>query len=325
MADAVNTGRAGASAQGKSIGTMANLAGAAISLALVAGVGVWGYKLLVRDVSGVPVVLAAEGPMRLQPENPGGHQADHQGLSVNSVAAQGAAADPADRLVLAPQPVSLSDEDAPQTELGLATPAPARQAPVAVAAPSRSDTTNVGRTPETVASASSVDDLVNQLTAGAAPLAAPTPRVSAPVPAPIETAAVAPVVAPANQIVGGLKRSLRPQLRPARLAAIQPVSAPANTGATTTDIDAASIPAGTRLVQLGAYDSEKIAKQEWSRLSAQFADYLPGKSRVIQKAKSGGRSFYRLRAMGFDDLSDARRFCAVLVAEKADCIPVVTR
>jgi hypothetical protein len=45
----------------------------------------------------------------------------------------------------------------------------------------------------------------------------------------------------------------------------------------------------------------------------------------VQKASSGGRVFYRLRAMGFDDLGDARRFCSALVAENADCIPVVTR
>ncbi|HBS49363.1 MAG TPA: sporulation protein SsgA, partial [Rhodobacteraceae bacterium] len=33
----------------------------------------------------------------------------------------------------------------------------------------------------------------------------------------------------------------------------------------------------------------------------------------------------RLRAMGFDDISDARRFCSALVAGGADCIPVTTR
>ena len=46
---------------------MANLAGAAVSLALIVGIGIWGYKLIMRDVSGVPVVRAAEGPMRIQP------------------------------------------------------------------------------------------------------------------------------------------------------------------------------------------------------------------------------------------------------------------
>ena len=46
---------------------------------------------------------------------------------------------------------------------------------------------------------------------------------------------------------------------------------------------------------------------------------------MIQKAQSGGRTFYRLRAHGFEDLADARRFCALLVAEGPDCIPVVTK
>lgn len=39
-----------------------SILGAAASVALVAGVGVWSYQLMVRDVSGVPVVRAAEGP-----------------------------------------------------------------------------------------------------------------------------------------------------------------------------------------------------------------------------------------------------------------------
>ena len=68
-----------------------------------------------------------------------------------------------------------------------------------------------------------------------------------------------------------------------------------------------------------------IARAEWDQLSQRFADYMGGKARVIQEAESGGRTFYRLRAMGFDDINDARRFCSVLVAENADCIPVTTR
>jgi hypothetical protein len=52
---------------------------------------------------------------------------------------------------------------------------------------------------------------------------------------------------------------------------------------------------------------------------------MAGKQRVIQKASSGGRTFYRLRVMGFTDMSAARHFCAALVAANADCIPVVTK
>ncbi len=91
------------------------------------------------------------------------------------------------------------------------------------------------------------------------------------------------------------------------------------------DIDAASLPVGTRLVQLGAFDSEDVARSEWTKLAGRFEDYMGGKARVIEKAQSGGKTFYRLRAMGFEDLSDARRFCSVLMAGKSACIPVVTR
>jgi ornithine cyclodeaminase/alanine dehydrogenase-like protein (mu-crystallin family) len=68
-----------------------------------------------------------------------------------------------------------------------------------------------------------------------------------------------------------------------------------------------------------------VARAEWQRLRAALGDLLEGKSRVVQKAESGGRTFFRLRAMGFEDLADARRFCSALKAENIDCIPVVTR
>ena len=91
------------------------------------------------------------------------------------------------------------------------------------------------------------------------------------------------------------------------------------------EVDTDTIPLGTRLAQLGAFDSAEVARAEWDRLADRFGDFLDGKQRVIQRAESGGRTFYRLRAMGFADLGDARRFCSALVAERAECIPVVTR
>jgi hypothetical protein len=45
---------------------------------------------------------------------------------------------------------------------------------------------------------------------------------------------------------------------------------------------------------------------------------------VVQKAESGGKIFYRLRASGFSDISDARQFCTA-ISDKVACIPVVTR
>lgn len=301
---------------GKSFGTLLNFTGAAVSLGLVVGIGVWGYQLVTRDVSGVPVVRAAEGPMRVQPADPGGARAENQGLAVNQVAAIGAAEAPADRLILAPKPIDLDASDAvsvaaaPDIEVS----APAQSAPAATATGGE---TNL-----------SVEALVNQLMIEAQPLGTATtdevlqqaaltqdvtPEVTPSVPA---AEAAAKVITP---VKGGLGTSLRPKARPAggaRVASRSPAPvAPV-------DVAPTDLPVGTRLAQLGAYESDAIARKEWDRLSRRFGEFLQDKQRVIQKAQSGGRTFYRLRAHGFVDLSEARRFCSALQAEKAECIPV---
>ncbi|MBL4768276.1 MAG: SPOR domain-containing protein [Rhodobacteraceae bacterium] len=338
---------------GSFVGGLTNVLGTLVSLGLLVGVGIWGYKLMVRDVSGVPVVRAIEGPMRMQPKNPGGQQADHQGLSVNTIAAHGTAAAPADRLMLAPRPVTLADEDAPMGEIEATK---TKVEVVEVAQPVFVNGKPVIEDSAAIAAfqTGSVEALVNELTAGIRPLfgarevgnetdgtaniVQPEPlNPDAPIQAVLVTAALEmPTIEPrivATLVRGpGPKQSLRPQLRPARLVvpadtgdATNAAIAAALTAATPEDVDADSLPAGTRLAQLGAFDSPDIARAEWDRMNAKFGDYLAGKSRVIQKATSGGRVFYRLRAMGFEDLSDARRFCSALVAENADCIPVTTR
>ena len=87
----------------------------------------------------------------------------------------------------------------------------------------------------------------------------------------------------------------------------------------------AAIAPGTRLVQLGAFENADLAEEAWLATEAQFGDYMAGKSKVIQEAETGGRTFFRLRAAGFADLADARRFCSVLVSGDLNCIPVVQR
>lgn len=286
----------------QSLRKLTNFLGAAISVGLVAGIGVWGYKLLMRDVSGVPVVRAAEGPMRVQPEDPGGAQALNQGLAVNNVAAEGGAADPADRLVLAPEPLELSLEDEPLVELADAEK---------IVTPTAEADEPLPQAEDELVQLASVDALVAQVIRESQSLDE------------LQNASV-DVEPEAPKVEGGIGRSLRPHVRPASLVKTsQPIDIVAT--AASIEVDAASIPTGTRLAQLGAFESAEIARSEWERLSGKFGEYLEGKNRVVQKAKSGGRTFYRLRAMGFADLNDARRFCSALVAENAECIPVVTR
>ena len=313
----------------KTLTMVTNVSAAVVSLSLVAGVAVWGYKLLARDVSGIPVVRAAEGEMRVLPDDPGGVLAEHQGLAVNAVAAVGTAERPADRLLLAPSDVQLAEEDTPViTKASVEAPeiaGTAQAIPEEVVAEADLAEPSMDRD---AMQAASIDAIISQLTGG--PEAQEPINTSATarvVPAKVVPASATPAVLRDSEILPlatpGVAQSKRPQLRPA--------TAPTNvvqasySPAATREIDPAQIPAGTRLAQLGAFDSPDVARAEWDKLQTRFGDYLNGKSRVVQQAETGGRTFYRLRAMGFTDLSDARRFCSALVAEKADCIPVVSR
>ena len=126
---------------------------------------------------------------------------------------------------------------------------------------------------------------------------------------------VTPVVA---KNVPGVSVSLRPMLRPT----FTPVAAAAEVQSLVTTT---AFALGTNLVQIGAFPKAENAATEWTRLQGRFGDVMGGKARVIQAATSGGKTFYRLRAQGFSELGDARRFCAALVAEDTGCIPVVVR
>lgn len=316
------------------IGTLVNLVGAAASLALIVGAGVWGYKLLVRDVSGVPVVRAVEGPMRVQPDDPGGQQADHQGLSVNTVAADGSVAPPADRLTLAPAPVNLAEEDSALHRVSAPTgESKSKSSPIA----KESTSDIVAPPPLSSDRIDAINNIADQIAGDAKPLSETDANDTDPVKLALGDVEVAkeetaPPKAkdktPKVVFTNGVSHSLRPQLRPEGLVKSDEKLASLDGPVAMEEpkvIDAASIPVGTHLVQLGAFASEDIAAEEWSKLSRRFDDYLGDKTRVIQQAQSGGRVFYRLRAMGFADLSDARRLCSALKAERADCIPVTVR
>ena len=309
---------------------VAALTGAGLSLALLVGVGAWGYQLIARDVAGVPVVRAVQGEMRIRPADPGGSEALNQGLAVNNVAAAGGTAGPSDRIVLAPEPIDLASEDTPLIDqLAAAQPrfASSESEPVTLTAPI--EDTSAELDPKMA----SIQALAAQIAAGATPLTTQGDVVTAPVVTSIADVPRAPIAnepAPLtlsqsaiDSSIPGVSISMRPKIRPDGVRTASLNGAIATSGAR--EVDPSSIPAGTRLVQLGAYESPEIARKEWERFSTKFADYMAGKDRVVQRATSGGRTFYRLRAKGFSDLADARRFCSALTARNSDCIPVVTR
>lgn len=315
-----------ASSDASRVTQLINWAGALVSMGLVIGMGVWAFQLLVRDVADVPVIRALEGPMRIAPEDPGGSIAENQGLAVNRLAEGEEAAPVPDQLMLAPPPQDLSavdlaaldEPEAPAEEefanASLALPQPIPQMDVDVDVPPAPEDT---------------DALIERLLAEAQPLdGVAAPALGDPAVDLVARAETIPISVP------GVRRSPRPAVRPEGLAARAP--APAAAAETQEvagisddgdgfEIAAADLEAGTRLVQLGAFDTADLARAEWQRLSGNFPDFFLGRARVIERASSGGQDFYRLRAHGFADLSASRRFCAALVAQGAACIPVTVR
>lgn len=315
-----------------------HLAGALTSVALVLGLGYWGYRIAVRDISGVPVVRALEGPLREAPAQPGGEITLHQGLAVNAIPEAGMAEPVADQLKLAPRAQDLAEDDlpglleAPQSApvapavapgaAGIVTPPPVL--PATATAPAIEDPeqsvaeTASGEDLDAVLAAATETQLVDP--AATAPAADPAPVTAE---ADLSTPPAEPVVNPA------VAKSLRPQPRPAALEQVAATSAESTAApgpaAPPRVVDPATLKVGTRLVQFGAYDSAEAAEADWTRIATQFGELMAGKGMVVQSATSGGRAFWRLRAEGFEDDADARRFCAALQAENATCIPVVWR
>lgn len=299
------------------------LTGMGMSVALMIGLGVWGYRLALRDVTGVPVVKAIEGPMRVQPVDPGGRLAQHQGLAVNAVQARGEASDLSDEVLLAPEAVNVIDTDVVGLQArpdGVArgeVATPAAEAGEVVALDGVAEDPNaLQAVAEEVPAITTPEDIL----ALADKVALPEAQKQQP---PEE---VGPKIASISPDIPGVSRSPLPRLRPEGLVAsdtYKELDAEEGSSDGTVEVKSEDLPSGTSLAQLGAFQSPEIAREEWERLAQRLGDYLDPKTRVIERAERGGTVFYRLRVAGFDDVNDARRFCSALRTEGSECIPVV--
>lgn len=332
-------------------GALMRVAGAAVSLGLLVGMGVWGYKLVVRDATGIPIVRAMDGPMREAPSNPGGTLPLNTGLAVNDVAAGGGVSAPEDMVLLAPQasglieedlltqPTAEADEVRPGEILVVPQPQPTDSLPASLGV-AATDPIEVAPTDGQM-TAAQILALADQIASGVDPLEALSQAQVVPPTLTVDGQLVADASTRISADIPGVTLAVRPPARPAGLVTVTatpgaiPTAPSVEVSAIETlvaeaqaapDIAAAApIVVGTTLVQLGAYDTLDEAQNVWAGLNGRFSDFMVGKDIVIQEAESGGSQFYRLRAMGFTGIDDARRFCSALVAEEAACIPVVVQ
>ncbi|MDG1675985.1 MAG: SPOR domain-containing protein [Paracoccaceae bacterium] len=275
--------------------------GAVLSLSLLAGAIGWSYKLVVRDINQIPIVRAQLGPLRVAPDNPGGLTAANQGLSVTQLAVN---EKPllSDEINLAPAAEILNEE----TSASLL-----RE----VDKLNQIDETyeikeiNAENTISLDGSSGAMkEEAVSKTESLVAQVAFSQKKVE------IENA-VSLALSITSEFDPSLT-SLRPKTRPR--------SVQQNRELIVSKEPMSKLPIGSAIVQLGAFDSKSLAESEWRRFEKLLGSILAPKQMIIQKAESGGKIFYRLRASGFNDISDARQFCTA-ISDKVACIPVVTR
>ena len=279
--------------------------GAALSLFLLAGAIGWSYQLIVRDVNQIPIVRAQLGPLRVAPDNPGGLTAANQGLSVTQLAVN---EKPllSNEIYLAPAAEILNEEN-----LALKVTEEYESNKVDGAFEIKEVNAENSMNLEALPDQKEVDSRSNDVGV-LSKVAFSQKKIE------IENA-----VSLALSITNDPDKSLswlRPKIRPVgfyrngNITEDQIVS----------NVPMPKLPIGSALVQLGAFDSKSLAESEWQRFEKILGSILIPKKMVVQKAESGGKIFYRLRASGFSDISDARQFCTA-ISDKVACIPVVTR
>ena len=272
-------------------------AGALISLAVLAGVVVWAYRLGSQDAREVPVIRAAEGPNRIAPEDPGGVRFEHQGLAVYdsisgadenaAIALAPGAERPAaeDRpMVSRPEPGGITQQNQPEqpeiASIGAVEPEP--ESPGASVLPDPVEEGAAGK-PE--------DEIKTTIFA---PRKAPSPAKR---PGRVKTAA-----------------ATKDEMAPARQAPRIPASTEA---AIARAIAAAESP---YQIQLGAFGSDNDAREQWDIVKGRNSDLLTGLELIVQPVKSGGRTLFRMRAAPFEDRSSAVSICEALKARGQACI-----
>ena len=275
--------------------------GAVLSLSLLAGAIGWSYKLVVRDINQIPIVRAQLGPLRVAPDNPGGLTAANQGLSVTQLAVN---EKPllSDEINLAPAAEILNEE---------------------TSASLLREVDKLNQIDETYEikqiNAENTISLDGSSGAMKGETASKTESLVAQVAFSQKKVEIENAVSLALSITSEFDpslTSLRPKTRPR--------SVQQNRELIVSKEPMSKLPIGSAIVQLGAFDSKSLAESEWLRFEKLLGSILAPKQMIIQKAESGGKIFYRLRASGFNDISDARQFCTA-ISDKVACIPVVTR
>ena len=166
----------------------------------------------------------------------------------------------------------------------------------------------IERSPETP-----VAKPIEQAAAPKAVEAAPVPAKT-PEPAKVETVEVKDSTVAVKATPAPVAKPVPVTKAPEPKPVVTPVPTPAAKPAP------ATVSAGNYKIQLGAFGSDAEARQNWSKITAKHGDVVKG-SPLIVVADVNGKTYYRLRAIGFNTADDAKAACTKLVSRGQGCFP----
>ena len=261
-----------------------------ISIVLLGGFLYWGYGAFVQSESKVTIITAPDGPLKVLPEDPGGNLASHLGFSVNSVQESGQVAGPSAKIFLAPPAISVQESDLRSLS-------------------------GFGDSNGAIDLKSSINDALAVIFKDTDTLSEVTFLSLKEIPIKediVEKAIVS-------------KSLARPEKRPIKI-----VSATLHQDLVAqivlNQVKASMVDSKDELmVHLGSFKNKVLASADVENFVVRHKGYLTDKTVFLQKSETGGRSIYRMRAIGFSNISETKKFCAIINSFGNDCMPILNK
>jgi hypothetical protein len=309
--------------------------GAAVALGLMLALGVWFYRLGVRDAENVPIIRASAEPTKTRPEEPGGVVTPYQDITSYRVA-ESRVEPPTP--IFAPPPPEPRPEDVAMGKLAprsAVRPAERRTADHeigaapddAVNAPPDADASrSSGEETDAEASAQGFDVVVIDEEVGAGEVsAAATPMSEADeIAALVRAATLDAAAAPKPAVAAGAPAEGGPALPPLPPARPSDLLARVDEGGRWAARSAAELARRAAespvQIQLAADPDEQVVRSLWRRIARANQDILHDRELAVQPTISGGTTYYRLRVGPFSGASEAHAVCEALQARGQDCI-----
>ncbi|MEM6677209.1 MAG: SPOR domain-containing protein [Pseudomonadota bacterium] len=331
---------------------LSRILGAVAAIAVIGGGGYMAWNLGSQEADEVPVIRAAAGPAKTQPENAGGAETRHTDISAFDVAE--GSSDATAEVRDAPAPGAPTDEDRPMSQVAAVAavqPPTVGEAAAEGASTAGSLGANLGFGPGSVQSGGNffaTRPARPSSEPGGQQIAALNLDDDALFPAP--EAMEPPKVQRLIKSEAELLRTVRPRSRVTvnRAEPVPPVGEGSEVAppfapfvrARPSDLEQriarnTTEQAGANAellrkaerspvqIQLGAFPELSTIEQEWMRISIANSDILSGLALAVQQTISGGVTYYRLRVGPFRDGHQANTVCQALKARGYDCLVAI--